>query len=67
MVAKTDVYHSFPTMMDDWILRGGTVGKQAANYVEYHMPGYVNGAPGTYQIGIDTVRNAITHRFFMPQ
>jgi len=33
--AKTDLYHSFPTMIDKWIRSGGTIGKQASGYVEY--------------------------------
>jgi len=66
LLAKTDLYHSFPTLMDDWIVKGGTIGKQTASYIEYHMPGYINKASGTYQVGIDTIRNVVTHRFFEP-
>jgi len=66
LASKIDAFHTFPTLFDDFILKGGTVGKVGVNYVEYHLPGYVNGSKGVYELGIDWVKREITHRFFRP-
>jgi len=57
---------NFPTMMDDWVIQAGKIGKRGTNSVEYHSSGFINKVAGTFQIGIDTVNNVINHRFFKP-
>ena len=66
LLLKTDLYHNFPTNFDSHIINNGSWSqrlKDGANW--YEMSGSVNGAKGTYQIGI-THGNKIFHKNFVP-
>jgi hypothetical protein len=53
-------------MFDDTMINPKNVAKQTAHYVQYELPGYVNGVRGRYEVGVNKARNEIVHRFFRP-
>jgi RHS repeat-associated protein len=61
-----DVYHQFPHSFDKHIYQNGMRALERAGYVEYVMPGAVNGAAGFYQLGGKFYGDIfiISHRFF---
>jgi hypothetical protein len=69
-VAEPGPYHNFPTSFDEGIL-GGTRTVVSDSYVEYTLPGTINGVDGVFEIGtrpapLSDGGELITHRFFQP-
>jgi RHS repeat-associated protein len=58
-------FHNFPFLFDQTIIDQGTENVISDTYTQYELRGTVNGANGTYEIGVDANRQ-ITHRFFNP-
>jgi hypothetical protein len=68
---ETGPYHNFPYSFDSEILGEGTRTELGNGYVEYTLPGSVNGVEGTFEIGVrpsnlSSGEMVITHRFFVP-
>jgi len=60
---KTDPYHRFPQSFGGVIIKKGS-SVVRGDYVQYELPGSVNGQSGVYQIGVEN--GVVTHRFFKP-
>ncbi|MBP7839592.1 MAG: RHS repeat-associated core domain-containing protein [Bacteroidales bacterium] len=66
LAGKTDLYHSFPTLLDKTIVQQGAWVqriKDAAFWFE--APGTINGTQGVYTIGVNQ-QGVIFHRCFYP-
>lgn len=63
-----DLYHSGPDFLADIVFNEGKVLKLTANYVEFGLDGSVNGASGTWQLGITNRfgEAMVSHWFFDP-
>lgn len=51
--AKADVYHDVPYQIASDVYRYGKKTKVTKTYTVYRLDGYVNGKPGTYEVGVD--------------
>ena len=65
------LYHNFSYLIDATVLAEGTVTVGSNGYIEYTLPGTINGQDGEYEIGVKPSNLAsgemvITHRFFQP-
>ena len=51
-----------------YVVENGDIGVLTENYVQYDLPGSINGTAGAYQVGGDWAGNVfnITHSFFSP-
>lgn len=62
--------HNFPQSIGDEVLARGRRTVKSKDYVEYTMPGVVNGKSGMYEIGVRPSASGrtevITHWFFRP-
>ena len=62
--------HSFPQSIGDEVLARGQRTVKSSSYVEYTMPGVVNGRSGVYEVGVRPSASGrtevITHWFFRP-
>lgn len=69
-VEEAGPLHNFPSSFDETILSQGTRTVVSDGYVEYTLPGTVNGVDGVYEIGTRPTGlgegEVITHRFFRP-
>ena len=64
MVEEPGAFHNFPVLAAQAALEGE--GKMiSANYTLYTVDGWINGIPGTYEVGVNSARE-ITHYFFRP-
>lgn len=59
-------FHNLPTLVVNEVLNAGKVTVKSGSYVEYTMPGAVNGTSGVYEIGVNPQTSEIVHRFFRP-
>lgn len=60
---QIDLYHNFPRIFDQTIIKSGKPTVINGGYTQYELPGAINGVAGSFQVGI---QNGITiiHRFF---
>ena len=62
--------HNFPGSFDDVIFQNGDRVVVSPSYIEYRLPGSVNGRTGIYEIGVRPSASGntevIIHRFFQP-
>jgi RHS repeat-associated protein len=60
--------HNFPMTFDNMIIEKGEIGVLKPDYVEYQLPGILNGKSGNYEVGGDWSGGifVIEHRFFRP-
>ena len=69
-VEEPGPYHNFPQVFDTDILRAGSRNVIDDGYIEYSIPGRVNGTNGVFEIGTRPTAlgdgELITHRFFDP-
>jgi len=69
-VAEPGPYHNFPSSFDADVLATGTRTVVNDGYIQYALPGSVNGVQGVYEIGTRPTAlgggELITHRFFRP-
>jgi RHS repeat-associated protein len=65
---ETGPMHHFPMTFDNLIIENGEIGVLKEDYVQYELPGTVNGHQGFYEIGGDWFGDTfvITHRLFRP-
>jgi hypothetical protein len=63
---SNDPFHNFPSSFNQYVVENGDIGKLTENYIQYELPGSINGTPGFYQVGGDWVGDVfkITHSFF---
>jgi len=63
-----DAFHNFPSSFNQSVVENGDIGVLNENYVQYELPGSINGTPGVYQVGGNWVGNVfnITHSFSVP-
>ena len=63
-------YHNFPSSFDEDILDARNRAVVNEGYIEYTMPGQINGVDGVFEIGTRPTAlgdgEVITHRFFRP-
>ncbi|MDH5508034.1 MAG: hypothetical protein OEZ02_12505 [Anaerolineae bacterium] len=64
VINQTDLYHDFPTIYDNFIIKTGELTKINGPYIQYELEGWVNDSRGMFQIGMELL--TITHRFFLP-
>ena len=60
---QTDLYHSFPRMLDDIIVKNGEMVIQQDGSYLFKANGYVNGVRGVYEICINE-RGVVYHHYF---
>ena len=64
---QTDIYHNFPRLFDDIIVKSGVPNYRISdNSMFYYLTGSVNGKEGVFTIGINN-DGIIYHRFFYPK
>ena len=59
-----DLYHRFPTMFDEQIIKEGQLYGINGNSSMYYSSGHINGTLGIYTIGINNETGIIYHRCF---
>jgi len=67
--AQDPVFHDFPRYLDQMVTSEGSYSQVTSSYGQWTLPGFLNGAKGAFEIGVDTARfdvPTITHRFFQP-
>jgi hypothetical protein len=64
-----DAFHNFPALFDEAVFAGKRT-VVSSDYILYEARGAINGAEGTFQIGVRPSASGrtevITHRFFKP-
>ncbi|MGH2649645.1 MAG: RHS repeat-associated core domain-containing protein [Actinomycetota bacterium] len=67
--AQDPRFHDFPRYLNNIIMSQGTYVEKTSTYGVYRLSGFLNGAKGVFEVGVDTIRYGdptITHRFFRP-